>query len=259
MQKDYYVYTHSLPGKGIFYVGKGQLDRTRRLGRKTNIHHTHILNKYGRENVIIHTMLCKSEERAFALEVKMIAALRNGGVKLANQTAGGDGVSGHRHTTEAKTKMSMAKKGKPLSPEHIARLKLRTTSAETRLKMSQALKNPSAETRAKLSAIHKGKKHSAEHISKIVKAHTGKKLTPEHKAKLAKAKRGTKHTDEAKAKMSAFQSTKTCSPETRAKISAANTGKKRSPEVCAKISAACKGVKRSLQTRRKTSIASTGR
>lgn len=91
----------------------------------------------------------------------------------------------------------------------------------------------SAETRAKMSAAHKGNQHckgrklSAETRAKLSAAHTGKKLSTEHRAKISAAQKGKqiwkgkKHSAEAKAKMSAAQTGKKLSAETRAKKSAA--------------------------------------
>lgn len=168
---DFYIYTHSLAGQPPFYIGKGLLHRTQKLTRK-NAHHTSILNKYGRENITIRTMLCRSEERALALEVKMIAALRNGGVKLANQTEGGEGLSGYNHTPEARAKMSATpRKSRKLSAEHKNRISAANTnpSAETRAKRSAANRKRIAtpETRAKMSASQTGRKHTEEAISKM--------------------------------------------------------------------------------------------
>jgi hypothetical protein len=89
----------------------------------------------------------------------------------------------------------------------------------------------SAETRAKLSAAHLGKKRepfSPEHGAKIAAAMRGRALSPEHRAKISAAHLG-----------------KTISPETRAKLSAALRGRKRSPETCARMSAAHRGRKQS--------------
>ena len=64
------------------------------------------------------------------------------GVKLTNQTAGGEGPSGLVHTAETRSKLRAARKRQ--SPPH----KGRTHSPETRAKM----RNMSQETRAKISA-----------------------------------------------------------------------------------------------------------
>lgn len=149
--KDYYVYTHSLKGQPPFYIGKGLKKRADSISRKHNQYHTNIVNKYGIENIIVRAMLCRSEQHALDLEIKLIAALRNDGVKLVNCTDGGEGISGHKHSEETKAKISDGNKGKILSeetkakmsdkivsPETIAKLTGRTRSEESRAKMSEA-------------------------------------------------------------------------------------------------------------------------
>jgi hypothetical protein len=175
-EQDFYVYTHSLEGYGIFYVGKGLLVRTKRVPRPHNPHHTRIVAKYGKENIIVHSMLCRSEQCALELEVKMIAALRNGGVKLSNITDGGEGASGHTLSDETKAKMSAAGKGKIMSDEH-------------KVKISVAKKGivVSDETKARLSAVHKGKVRIP--------------FSEETRAKMSAAKKGVPKSDEHKAKM----------------------------------------------------------
>jgi hypothetical protein len=120
--KDYYVYTHSLSGHPPFYVGKGTVARIKSINRKGNKHHTNIVNKYGKENIIVRSMLCRSEQYALDLEIRMIAALRNAGVKLVNRTDGGEGASGLKHSDETRAKMSAAKTGRIVSDETIAKM-----------------------------------------------------------------------------------------------------------------------------------------
>lgn len=70
-----------------------------------------------------------------------------------NLSEGGEGAIGHKHTEEARRKMSEAKKGKKLGPR----------SEETKRKISEALKGKkcgppaSEETRRKLSEAAKGR------------------------------------------------------------------------------------------------------
>lgn len=66
-------------------------------------------------------------------------------------------------------------------------------------------KTHTAETKAKMSAAHKGRPHSKEARQNMSKAHKGKTLSDEHKQKLSDAqigKPGKKHTTETKEKMS---------------------------------------------------------
>lgn len=67
---------------------------------------------------------------------------------------------GSRMTEESRAKMSIARKGKPLSPETCAKMSRakmgHLVSLETREKISIANFNPSTEKRTKLSAAHRG-------------------------------------------------------------------------------------------------------
>jgi hypothetical protein len=226
-QKDFYVYTHSLAGQPCFYVGKGTEKRVKTIRRK-NKHHTNIVNKYGRQNIIVRSMLCRSEQHALDLEVKLIAALRNGGVKLVNRTDGGDGMSGYKHSEESKAKMSEAGKCKVFSEEHKANM---SESAKGKPK--------SDEHKAKISVIHKGKVFSEESRAKMSKTHTGKVLSEEHKAKLSAAATGRVLSEETKAKIS--EAKKSPSEETRATLTIACKNKPPvSEETKAKISESAK-------------------
>jgi hypothetical protein len=67
---------------------------------------------------------------------------------------------------------------KPMSPEHKARLIALSTG-----------RHPSAETRAKMSASHKGKKKSLEIRALLSRLATGKKHSPEARAKMSASQR----------------------------------------------------------------------
>ncbi|MDD5227812.1 MAG: hypothetical protein PHN45_07325 [Methylococcales bacterium] len=88
MSQNYYVYTHSTNAHGIFYVGKGNETRIKKITREHNPQHCKIVRKCGTDNVIVKSILCKSEQHALNLEARMIAALRQGGAKLVNLNNG---------------------------------------------------------------------------------------------------------------------------------------------------------------------------
>ena len=73
----------------------------------------------------------------------------------------------------------------------------------------------SPETRAKMSAAHKGRKHSAEHRAKLSAARKGKPMSAETRANMS----GRVWSAESRAKSSASQKGVPKSAETRAKIS----------------------------------------
>ncbi len=107
----------------------------------------------------------------------------------------------------------------------------------------EGLVNPSKETRAKLSAIRRGKTNSDESKDKIRQKAIGRKLSDDHKEKISigmsKAIR------------------QPCAEATKLKIGDANRGKS-NPEGQKKAALARTGLKRSAEAIKKTSLANTG-
>lgn len=102
-----------------------------------------------------------------------------------------------------------------------------------------------AETRAKLSKISKGKINSAETRAKISKSNQGRVLSKETRAKISEANRTRIVTDETRAKMSATRKGRPGhknTPEIRAKLSTALQGRVISDDHKAKTSAKMKEV-----------------
>jgi group I intron endonuclease len=104
-----------------------------------------------------------------------------------------------------------------------------------------------AETRARLSEMHKGKSkgpHSPEHRAKIGAAHRGRIFSPERRAAMSAARLGVKQSPETAAKSARSRTGLRPTVATKAKMSAALVGNtrakgcKRSAETKAKISAA---------------------
>ncbi len=108
-----------------------------------------------------------SFEERYESEIFHISYLRFLGCNLLNKTIGGPGVSGLQFTEQTKLKMSLSSKGRPAwnkgkkwSPESLANV--------TEANRKRARENPvSEETRAKISRLHKGRKHSQEFKDKI--------------------------------------------------------------------------------------------
>jgi group I intron endonuclease len=176
----YLVYAHVRPDTGnIFYVGKGTTRRVRQSANR-NLHWHRIVKKCGRfEAIILHDGL--DEQTALTVEVDEIKRLRELGFKLANLTDGGDGISGYRHSKEAKEKMSLSQKGRPAPNKGV------TPSDEARKRMSQAKlgRKLTPEHCAKL-RIKRNKPLSEDTKAKISAALTGKPLSEEHIAKFSK-------------------------------------------------------------------------
>lgn len=137
---------------------------------------------------------------------------------------------------------------------------------------------PSAETRAKFSAYHKGRKHSAEHIARVAAANRGKKISESQRAKLRAANLGRKQSPESIAKRVAKAIGRKMPPRpppapppgmrinlrpakfavtatTKAKFRAAKLGRKQSPEHVAKRAASQVGKKRTPEHRAALSAA----
>ena len=172
---DIFVYFHCRPNGTIFYVGKGTRARAYRLSNR-NEHHTNIVSKYGKENIIVELTKCVDEAEAFYLEQVFIMSLREDGVVLSNKSDGGEGgMNGYkpseetcrkhrefRHTEEAKEKMRLKAIGNKNGRGN--RGKVRTD--EQRIKNGEA---------------RRGKKFgpcSDETKRKIGDANRGRKLTP---------------------------------------------------------------------------------
>ena len=171
-----------------------------------------------------------------------------------------------------------------LEPEYniIPRADRSKLSKETKKKIGKANKNPSEETRQKmsrshkghevsgkvkrkLSEINKGKKLSEEHKKKIGEAHKGKKLSAETKKKVSESRKGREHSRETRQKMSESHKGKKVSRETRDKLREINKGKEMSEEAKQKMSESTKGENHpnygkelSEETKRKISKANRG-
>lgn len=111
---------------------------------------------------------------------------------------------------------------KEAAEQHSKVMKGKHHSAETRKKMSEAMKG---------NTNTKGKRHSEEHKKKISEAMKGKKFSEEHKKKMSEAQKGHTLSEEAKKKMSEAHKGKPSpnkgkhhSEETKNKIGAAQIG-----------------------------------
>ena len=158
MTKDeaYFTYAHIRKSDSeIFYIGKGK--GTRHLSyANRNIYWKNTVAKHGL--VVEKLDIWENESDAFKQEIFLIKFFKNLGYPLVNMTIGGDGLSNPSEEVRAKmsknnamkrpevsAKISIARKGKKLSKEHIEKLSKvqtgRKLSESTKAKMSARWKN----------------------------------------------------------------------------------------------------------------------
>ncbi len=214
MKKTFYIYILFRPWNfQPCYVGKGSGDRwmTHNWSREKHPN-PHLANIYKKAKgplpcVILHEGLI--EELAFEYERALVAAIgrvANGG-PLANQTDGGEGLSGMIFSEEHKRGISQSKKGiRTVSDEGIEQIRLKLTglkqSKETIVKRANSLRGKPqkpevVQARAKnltgkkrtgqaLENIRAGRKVSPEveasRVEKFKAKVTGRKPTPEARA-----------------------------------------------------------------------------
>jgi len=213
MQPDnFYVYVHSRHSNGEpFYVGKGRHARHRETCRRSR----HWKNIVAKDGGFYLSLIARGldEEFAFLLEGEMIDKYRRLGVKLANVTDGGDGVSGFRHTEEYKKGMAIRMTGYKPTPETL--LKLSVASRGNKYSLGRV---DSAATIEKRAASNRGQKRTPEQLQRMSEALKARApfFTPEAKEKMAarmagnKYLLGHKHSDETKAKMRAAHQARLC-------------------------------------------------
>jgi predicted GIY-YIG superfamily endonuclease len=101
---------HCRPSGEPFYVGKGCGNRAYILKRRKNPHYNNVVTKYGKENILVFTLSCASEQQAHDNEKWMIAWCKQQNYKLTNLSDGGEGLS--NPSTEVRLILSSKKMGK---------------------------------------------------------------------------------------------------------------------------------------------------
>ena len=227
----FYVYEHWRPDtKTCFYVGKGHGRRSHDMCRGRNRHHRFVQKKLKEAGLHIDVRvvyLAFDEAAALHAEMELIKFWRAAGAKLVNYTDGGDGTTGLKHTDEWKKAAS-------------ERMKTRIISAETRAKISAAHKGHkynlgkrrSLEAIAKTSAANRGLKRSPEYCAKLsirMKENppwtAGRKHPPDVIEKIRNKQIGIPKSEETRARMR-----KPKSESHKAKLRAANLGKTHNSE-----------------------------
>ena len=154
-KNQYYIYSYLREDHSPYYIGKGSGKRAYTKGPKE------VKPPRDKSRVkIIKADL--TEEEAFLLEklyILMFGRVDLGTGILRNKSDGGDGSSGYIVSLEERKRRSERMKG-VTRPRWIY----------DKIAASNTGKKASAETRAKLSAIHKGKKCTEEHKRKVSEA-----------------------------------------------------------------------------------------
>lgn len=181
---------------------------TLRMGKHKNPHLQAAWNKYGREAFEFSILVYCTPEECIKSEQAGIDAFDATNRELGyNQYPVAGSPTGHVVSPETRVKLAE---------------KARNPSPETRARMSASQKAYNAslteEERAKRFSMNVGRQWSPEAIAKRGAANKGRKLSPEHRAKLLTANLGKKRSAATIAKMSA--AAKNMSAEQRAKIAA---------------------------------------
>lgn len=160
----HYTYAHRRKDSGqVFYIGKGSGQRAWvRTGRSQYWHR--LAEKHGYDVQILAKW--QTEEEALTHEVFLIECFQSLNVQLCNLTKGGEGANGLVHTEECKARIASALRG------HVK-------SAETRKRLSEAkigkkLSPEHIEKMMRNMPSSKGRKHTPEARAKIAAAKLGK-------------------------------------------------------------------------------------
>jgi hypothetical protein len=151
----------------VFYVGIGNNVKRAFTNDGRNEHWTKVFKKYGKIVDIISDNI--SLDAAKEMEKHLIKSF---GVKsLCNQTLGGEGAFGLKHSDETKRKISEKKKGSKLSDE--AKRKIGEKSkGHPNYNLSHT-----DEAKAKISAAFKGKKRSEYFCKRVKEGKVGYKVS----------------------------------------------------------------------------------
>jgi group I intron endonuclease len=250
----YYIYviTHIPSGKSYVGEAKNPAKRFRQhCERARDSYISKAIAKHGASSFTFEVVgSYPSEKEAFAAERDLISSMKTNDSRYGyNLTAGGEGISGHKHSPETREKMRSSHTGKKHSLSHRESIGAGRKGVihppETREKISASLRGRPMlpTTKAALLEANLGKPLSDEHKAKIGDAHRGKVLSDEHKAKVkASHWAHSENRDEIIRKTSEKTRGRTPSPEARANMSAGQKGRKHTEETKRKMSESRKRV-----------------
>lgn len=153
------------------------------------------LRKYGLQSFEFSIIdLCLIKEIACEKEIYWIKFYNCKSPNGYNLTDGGEGIIGHRHSEEAKRKMSKARKGKSFHSE------------EFKKKLSERMKG---------NKINLGRHLSEENQRKLIETRIGKHLSEETRQKISRANRGKIRSEEIRKEMSKIKKGKRMDKNTR--------------------------------------------
>lgn len=124
----FYVYAWLRADGTPFYIGKG-------CGRRAWTQNCH-LQKVPQSDRVRLLAEGLSNDEALEWEKDLISLLGrkiDGSGCLRNLTTGGEGISGHRHSTESRMKMSVASKGKSKGPQSLSHKEKRAEARRKRV------------------------------------------------------------------------------------------------------------------------------
>lgn len=139
----FYVYLITNHVNGSIYIGKcGDIDarwyehKKEACSNRRNQYIYNSMRKYGIDNFSIEELeQHETEQSALDGEVFHIMYRRSIGDKVMNLTNGGEGISGWKHSEEAKEKIAESRRGKP------APNKGKPHTEDTKIKMAAAHEN----------------------------------------------------------------------------------------------------------------------
>lgn len=111
-----FAYVHADREGYIFYVGKGSHARMMSVTSPRNQKYKAQVDAVGKGNVLIGGLECSDEHTAYMLERGLVSCLSRMGHDLTNLTSGGN--LGTKYVQESRDKISLSRKGKPLSEAH---------------------------------------------------------------------------------------------------------------------------------------------